>query len=169
MSLSDHVSFGEPRLATTDDLPQLVEVINRAYIAESGIVRGHRTDRMNLRDRFETANTWFLVVDRVTGDDRAIAGCVCLDCDGKRGHIGLLSVDPQFQGHKLGAKLLRAAESFCQSQMGCADIELEVVSVRHDLFPFYEKMGYERIGIMPFPAEDLLIVPAHLVVMRKIR
>ena len=97
----------------------------------------------------------------------AIAGCVCLDSDGQRGHIGLLAVDPECQGRGFGATLLRAAESLCEKKMCCPEIELEVVSVRDDLFPFYAKMGYERTGMAPFPVESLLKQPAHFVVMRR--
>ena len=67
----------------------------------------------------------------------------------------------------LGAKLLRAAEAQCQANMYCPVIELEVVSVRDDLFPFYAKMGYERVGTLPFPVESRLKQPTHLVVMRR--
>ncbi len=157
-----------PRLATADDIPRLVEIINRAYIREAAIVHGQRTDRVNLRDRLSAPNTWFLALE-LERDDAApiIVGCVCLDCDGQRGHIGLLSVDPEFQGQGLGAKLLHSAESLCEETMGCAAIELDVVSVRAELFPFYDHMGYVRTGTKPFPDESRLKQPAHMVVMQK--
>ena len=158
----------DPRIATTSDIPQLTEIINRAYVAEASFVHGPRTDRASLEQLMANSNTWLLALDLDRGDDSAtIAGCVCLDCDGRRGHIGLLSVDPEFQGRGFGAKLLRAAESLCKLKMCCPEIELEVVSVREDLFPFYARMGYERFGTAPFPVESRLLQSAHLVVMRR--
>jgi len=162
------LKVGNPRFATTDDIPHLVDVINRAYVAEAPFVHGPRTSGETVHERMLMPNTWFIVIEaNATRGPRQIAGCVCLDCDGHRGHIGLLSVEPDFQGRGLGAKLLRAAESQCQMEMCCPEIELEVVSVRDDLFPFYAKMGYERVGTVPFPIESLLKQPAHLVVMRR--
>jgi ribosomal protein S18 acetylase RimI-like enzyme len=155
------------RVATHEDVPQLVDIINRAYIAEEPIVHGKRADRLDLGQRLNAPNTWMLVREEVRDGTKVIIGCVCLDCDGQRGHIGLLSVDPDCQGRGLGAELLRAAERECQQRMCCPAIELEVVSVRDELFPFYEHMGYERVGRVPFPQPDRLKVPADLVVMRK--
>ncbi|MGV3709326.1 MAG: GNAT family N-acetyltransferase [Gemmatimonas sp.] len=155
------------RIATREDITQLVDIINRAYVAEEPIVHGRRADRLDLNERLSQPNTWMLVREEVRNGAREIIGCVCLDCNGQRGHIGLLSVDPDYQGRGLGAELLRAAERECEQRMGCADIELDVVSVRDELFPFYERMGYERVDRIPFPQPDRLKVPADLVVMRK--
>ena len=156
------------RFATSDDIPQLVEVINRAYVVEAALVHGLRVDRMDVRGRLNEPNTWFLVIDAGSDENPGkLAGCVCLHCDGQRGHIGLLSVDPDFQRRGLGGLLLRAAESLCARNMGCAQIELEVVSLREELFGFYASMGYERAGIIPFPDESRLKQPAHMVVMRR--
>lgn len=161
----------EPRVATASDIPQLVNVINRAYIAEAQFVHGVRTDRVDLHERIAAPNTWLLVIDANASDPSTttIIGCVSLNCDGTRGHIGLLSVDPDFQGRGLGALLLRAAESLCKTKMGCANIELAVVNLRDDLFPFYERMGYQRTDTAPFPDESRLKQPAHLVVMRRMK
>lgn len=167
-SPTDHHVQPASRVATFGDIPALVELINRAYVAEAEFVRGVRTDRLDLHEKISTPNTWFLVIDAppVDGQPR-LAGCVCVDCDGKRGHIGLLSVNPDLQGTGMGARLLKAAESHCQQQMCCPIIELDVVSLRTELFGFYEHMGFVRTGVLPFPDEEKLIQPAHLVVMQK--
>ena len=154
------------RIATSADIPQLVELINRAYVAEAPFVRGPRTNARELAGMLATPYTWFLLLES-DDDARRTMGGVCLDCDGKRGHIGLLSVDPDFQGLGVGAALVRAAESHCSAHRCCPEMELEVVSSRLDLFAFYEKLGYARAGERPFPAPDLLIQPAQLALMRK--
>lgn len=163
------VSSPEVRVATFDDIPALVDLINRAYVAEAEIVRGLRTDRLDLHEKLAAPNTWFLVLDGVSEEGVAgLAACVCLDCDGARGHIGLLSVNPDLQGRGLGSRMLNAAEQFCQQQMCCPIIELDVVNLRTELFAFYEHMGFTRTGVLPFPDESRLIHPAHLVVMQKV-
>lgn len=156
------------RIATPDDIPQLVELINRAYVAEASFVRGLRTDRLDLRGKMASANSWFLVLDaHAPGGALQLAACVFLECDDERGHIGLLSVNPDGQGHGLGARMLRAAEAHCQQVMRCPTIELDVVNLRTELFGFYEHMGYVRTGVLPFPDESRLTQPAHLVTMQK--
>lgn len=165
MQAPDEIPY---RIATVDDIPLLVDLINRAYVAEAEFVRGLRTDRLDLHEKIATPNTWFLVIDAPTvNGEKALAGCVCVDCDGKRGHVGLLSVNPDIQGRGFGARLLRAAEQHCGKMMCCPIIELDVVSLRTELFGFYEHMGFRRTGEIPFPAEDKLIHPAHLVIMQK--
>lgn len=165
---SDQRTQPATRVATFNDIPALVELINRAYVAEAEFVRGQRTDRLDLRAKISTANTWFLVIDGPSREGVGqLAGCVCIDCDGQRGHIGLLSVNPDNQGQGLGAHLLKAAEVHCQKQLCCPIIELDVVSLRAELFGFYEHMGFVRTGVLPFPDEGKLIQPAHLVVMQK--
>lgn len=167
-SSPDQRALPASRVATSDDIPALVELINRAYVAEAEFVRGVRTDRLDLHEKMSTANTWFLVIDAPSVEGQPqLAGCVCVDCDGQRGHIALLSVNPDMQGQGLGAHLLRMAESHCQQQMCCPIIELDVVSARTELFGFYEHMGFVRTGVLPFPDEEKLIRPAHLVVMQK--
>jgi len=162
------VSSPEVRLATFDDIPALVDLINRAYVAEAEFVRGLRTDRLDLRAKLSAPNTWFLVLDAPADEGvPQLAACVCLDCDGTRGHIGLLSVNPDLQGKGLGARMLKAAEQHCQREMCCPTIELDVVNLRTELFAFYEHMGFTRTGVLPFPDESRLIHPAHLVVMQK--
>jgi ribosomal protein S18 acetylase RimI-like enzyme len=162
---SDEIPY---RIATVDDIPLLVDLINRAYVAEAEFVRGLRTDRLDMHAKISTPNTWFLVIDGPEVDGKmSLAGCVCVDCDGTRGHVGLLSVNPDIQGRGFGARLLRAAEEHCGQMMCCPIIELDVVSLRTELFGFYEHMGFTRTGEMPFPVEDKLIKPAHLVIMQK--
>lgn len=156
------------RIATPDDVPALVDLINKAYIAEADIVRGSRTDLDDVRTKMSAANTWFLVLDSPESQATLqLLGCVCLHCDGQRGHVGLLSVHPSMQGHGLGRLLLGAAERHCHQHMCCPLIELDVVNLRSDLFPFYEKMGFVRTGVLPFPDEPRLLRPAHLVTMQK--
>jgi ribosomal protein S18 acetylase RimI-like enzyme len=162
-------SFRGVRVATGNDIALLEEVINRAYVTEAHIVYGSRTDRTDIRSRLATSNTWMLVIDDPQSPVGAprLAGSVCVDCDGARGHIALLSVQPDLQGFGLGATLVRAAEKHCQSQLCCPVVELEVINLREELFGFYERLGYVRVGTTPFTAHDKLKQPAHLVVMRK--
>jgi ribosomal protein S18 acetylase RimI-like enzyme len=149
------------RKALPDDVPTLVPLINEAYLVEAPFVGGDRTDEAAVRVRLLTGD--FLVAVHATGD---IRGCVYVEPRDERGYLGMLSVSPAHQGKGLGRKLVTAAETHLAAA-GCADVEIEVVSERHGLFPWYERLGYGEVGTRPFPDIARLLQPCHFVVLRK--
>jgi len=88
------------RLATTDDIPALARVINRAYVVEAHLFHANRTDEAEVRERLERPNACFLVID--AADDRpgagALAGAVFVEIRGERSYFGTLAIDPDRQG-----------------------------------------------------------------------
>ena len=73
-----------------------------------------------------------------------------------------------FQGKGYGSRILNFAESLA----GVAQIQIEVVSCRSDLLPYYVKRGYKEIRRYPFeeynPACRLTRSGIQMVVMQKI-
>jgi len=68
----DRVPIRMPvRFATTDDIPALARVINRAYVVEAHLFYGDRTDETEVRERLERPNACFLVID---AGDEGLAG-----------------------------------------------------------------------------------------------
>ncbi|MEO7174651.1 MAG: GNAT family N-acetyltransferase [Saprospiraceae bacterium] len=53
-----------------------------------------------------------------------------------------VAVEPEFQGMKIGQKLVQASEEFAKAQK-CIKIEL---NARAPVIPFYQKLGYSLIG-----------------------
>jgi GNAT superfamily N-acetyltransferase len=149
------------RMAVSEDVPDLVRLINEAYLVEAPFVAGERTDEAALRVRLLTGV--FFVAAHATGELR---GCVYVEARGERGYFGMLSVSPPHQGKGLGRRLVAAAEEHL-SAAACEDVEIEVVSERHGLFPFYERLGYGEVGTRPFPDIARLLQPCHFVVLRK--
>jgi len=82
-----------------------------------------------------------------------------------RGYIGLLAVEPELKGRGTGKRLMQSAEEWCRSA-GCADVDIRVVNVRTELFPFYAALGYDVLSEQPF-ADLPTKVPCHFVVMTK--
>ena len=74
-----------------------------------------------------------------------------------------------FQGKGYGSRILDFAESLA----GIAQIQIEVVSCRSDLFPYYVKKGFKEVRRYPFeeynPACKLTRSGIKMVVMQKIR
>ncbi len=153
-----------PRIATHDDIPDLVRIINAAYRVETFFIRGERTSADEVAALIDAPGAAFLVFD---GDDGgAMAGTVYVDTHGTRGHFALLAVDPKHQGKGLGRKLVAAVEAYCRAA-GCTVVELEVFNVREELPPFYGSCGFVAAGVTDFARADLLLQPAHLICMRK--
>jgi len=122
------------RLATPDDIPALVRVINRAYVVEAHLFEGDRTNAADLYERIAKPNVCFLVIDddEPGAEPGSLAGGVYVEHRGERGYFGMLSVDPDRQGRGLGRKLIAAAEAHCQ-RVGCGFMDIVVVEQRPEL------------------------------------
>ncbi len=148
------------RLALADESLALTELINRAFVVERFFVDGDRISLDDVHQRFQAGV--FLVAE----EDGAPVGCAFAERRSTgRGYLGLLAVESTHQGRGVGPRLMAAAEAWCKSS-GCDDVEITVVSVRTELFPFYESLGYVTRGEIPFPQRPTK-VPCHLVVMGK--
>ena len=146
------------RLATEQDLPELVRVINLAYVAEAFCIEGDRTNQEEVAGFMGTGV--FLVAPAKSG---GLRGSVFLRPDGEsRWYLGLLSVDPACQGQGLGRELVAAAEAHCRDRGG-KFLDLTVVSARQELFGFYESLGFSANDVLPFRVPEKLKIPCHLV------
>ena len=147
------------REATAADVPALAALINRAYRVEDFFVEGDRIDEAELGALWPR----FLVLEEEGG---RLGGCVLVEHDGRRGYLGLLSVDPELQGGGRGRRLVAAVEARCR-EAGCVALDLRVVDLREELFPFYRRLGFAEVGREPFSDPDKLKRPAGFVRLRK--
>jgi GNAT superfamily N-acetyltransferase len=155
------------RLATTDDIPAVTRVINRAYAVEAHLFHGDRTDDAEVRERFARPNVCFLVIDApedAPGNGR-LAGAVFVEIRGERSYFGMLSVDPDWQGRGFARELIAAAEAH-GTTAGCAFMDIDVVDRRLELPGFYTKFGYAATGSTPFASESAK-VPVRMIRMSK--
>jgi N-acetylglutamate synthase-like GNAT family acetyltransferase len=148
------------RPAGPDDVRAIVDLVNRAYLVERFFVQGDRTDAAEVEDLMRRGR--FLVAERAG----ALVACVHIETAGEIGRFGMLSVDPPGQGAGLGRLMVAAAERVCRDA-GCREVEIEVVDLRTELFPFYRRLGYAEVGRAPFPEPQRAIRPCAFVVMRK--
>jgi len=148
------------RPATVGDVPALVALINEAYLVEQFFVPEPRTDEHEVAEHLRTGT--FLVAE----DHGQLVGCVYVGRRGGRGYFGFLSVRPGRQGSGIGRRLVAAAEERLRGE-GLDEVEILVVDQRHELFPFYARLGYREAGTEPFPAQPSPRIPCRFVVMRK--
>jgi GNAT superfamily N-acetyltransferase len=142
------------------DVPDLVTVINAAYLVEQFFVAGDRTDAETVRHLMRKGV--FLVERDNSGE---MAGCVYVERRGSRGYFGMLAVDPSRQGTGLGRKLIEAAEQYARDG-GAAAMDIRVVNLRTELPPFYRRLGYAETGTET-ASDPRALQPFHFIVMSK--
>ena len=149
------------RIAEPSDARQIMAVINSAFrVAEEFFCF---EDRITLEEveRLFTTGTFLLAES-----DRLLAGCVYVELRGERSYLGLLSVDQSRQQGGLGSLLMNAGEKHCRER-GSSFMDIYLVNLRTELFPFYQKRGYVETGTHPFPPEVKTTVPCHFITMAK--
>lgn len=151
------------RAATPADIPDIVSVTNRAYAVERFCIQGLRTHPDDIQAHLQTGH--FLILEETTRPPR-LQGSVFVSTTEGRGYLGLLAVAPEAQGKGFAKALVSAVEARCR-RAGCHSLELSVVNLRTELFPFYSGLGFTPTGILPFPAPEKVILPLHLVAMTK--
>jgi len=152
----------EIRVAVPSDAAKITNVINAAFsIAEASFFEGDRITLAEVEQLF--AKGAFLVA----ADDAALSGCVYVEPRGERAYLGLLSVDPSRQQSGLGSRLMTAAEVYCR-ELGARFIDIVIVNLRTELWPFYQHRGYVEDGTTtPFPADVPTKQPCHFINMSK--
>lgn len=153
--------------ATRADLPGVAALVNAAYRGESArrgwtheadLLDGQRTDVERLADELAAPDPSTILILRDAPDGPPVA-CVMTqrfrdDAERLLCHLAMLTVDPDRQGHGLGARLIGEVEGRARGA-GCAAVELTVIDGRAELIAFYRRRGYEPTGrTKPFPVGD---------------
>jgi GNAT superfamily N-acetyltransferase len=150
------------REATPADVPALVPLVNRAFEIEKFFSGADRTDTDEML-RMMSDGTYL-----VSEDEQGPLGCVYVKINGEAGYFGMLAVDPARQKSGMGARLIAAAEDFARKRR-CSVMEITVVNIRPELFPYYRKLGYVDVG--PEGRRAVLkrepLIDYHLIRMRK--
>lgn len=146
--------------ATAADIPALVTLVNSAYRGEEGqqgwtseghLIAGSRTTATGIEELINNPGATLL---KYTGPSGMLLGCVYLQQEGGKLHLGLLSVLPAQQGAGIGKQLLAAADDFARRHH-CTRIEITVITARPELIAWYERHGYQRTGeTQPFHAGE---------------
>jgi GNAT superfamily N-acetyltransferase len=140
--------------ATTDDAPEICELLNIAYrsgkgwTTESGLVEGDSTSLEQVVAAIDDEDAFFLVHKEL---DKLVS-CICVENIGGRIFIGSFAVGPDHQASGLGSATLAAAEAFAANKFGASQFFMTVLSNRPELVSFYERRGYRQTGkASPYP------------------
>ena len=131
------------RLASAEDAPRLIQMINAAFSIEE-FLEGTRTDEVRLAAMMEKGS--ILMAEDDAGN---LLGSVYFEPRGRRGYIGMLAVDPVQQGRGLAHRLVEAAGDHLRTA-GCNEAEIIVLNMRPELLPIYRRFGFADAGTTPF-------------------
>ena len=146
--------------AADADVEAMAALINAAFDLEKFFVVGNRINADDVRRLMASGGTFFVMKD----GPEPLAVVYAEPRPPDRGYIGLLAVKPGVQGRSVGSRLMQHAEAHLRAG-GATAIVITVVDLRTELFPFYEKRGYRRVGTEPFPRATHK--PCQLIVMVK--
>ncbi len=149
------------RLATAADMDAMIAIVNAAFSIET-FLDGPRTDEQRISAMMSKGE--FLLAE----DAGNVVACVYVEQRGERGYFGMLAVDPTRQNQGLGRVMVAAAEKYCRER-GCGQVEIDVLSLRTELPPFYQRLGYVKTGMQEFhPSRPLKPgVACHCIIMSK--
>ncbi len=148
------------RRAAAEDAAAVATLVNRAYAVESFFVDGDRTSAGEIRQLMEHGH--FIVLEHGGG----LAAGVFLDLRAGSAYLGMLSVDPAFQGVGLGTRLVRIVEALAEAA-GCDEVTLRIINLREELGRWYRSLGYAECGTSPYEHRPVKQA-CHFVEMRKV-
>ncbi|WP_250533255.1 GNAT family acetyltransferase [Caballeronia sp. AZ10_KS36] len=99
--------------------------------------RPQRDPALSIANKLRTQPELFFV----GVSDGDVVGTVMCGYDGHRGWIYSLAVSPALRGRGFGRALMLHAEA-ALGRAGCPKVNLQILSARRDLLPFYERLGY---------------------------
>jgi GNAT superfamily N-acetyltransferase len=152
------------RKATLADVPEIVRITNAAYQVEAFCIRGDRTSAQEVMERMGAGA--FLVLEDPNRPDHLLGSVFLSYPSLTRAYLGILAVDPAAQGRGLARQLVEAVEQ-ASRESGRAFLDLSVVNLRTELFPFYQRLGYAPYNTAAFPEPDKRLKPCHLVLLTK--
>lgn len=152
-------SSASVRVARPDDTDAVVAIVNEAYRVEAFFVGGDRVGAPEI-NRLIAAGE-ILVAE----DAQGVVACVHVFVHDGRGYFGMLAAASRARGHGLGHVLIAEAEARARVA-GAHHMDIKVVNLRTELFPYYERLGYVATGTEPYEHRQVL-QPCHFVLMEK--
>jgi ribosomal protein S18 acetylase RimI-like enzyme len=136
------------------------EASRKGWTTEADILDGRRTTTEEIAAIIKRGDAFVLI--GVLNDEIVAAAC----CErqviaGKQtAHFGKISVKPTLQNKGYGKDLIYAAEAMTKREWRVLGFHMSVISLRHELIEFYERLGYERTGeFAEFPVNSALWQP----------
>jgi ribosomal protein S18 acetylase RimI-like enzyme len=124
----------------------------RGWTTEADLLEGQRTDREAVREIISSGKGGMLLAE----EDGRLIGCCQLERRGDhQAYFGMFAVIPTGQGRGRGRVIVSEAERVAREDWGATRLRMTVISQRHDLIAWYQRLGYRLTGeTEPFPYGD---------------
>ena len=175
--------------ATLESARKVMDCTNDAFMADSFFKKSEYHQRFTLSDveeHIRKENSLFLIATSETEPGDQVFGSILIDLsrnvnDGTVtyvGHFSAVSVPGIFAKRGIGKKLVQAAEQKLLEFAATSPVpskvimEMGVINLREDLFPWYESQGYVKFQRLPDSEELARIkldeVEVYCILMQKI-
>lgn len=148
------------REATSADLPNIVSLINRAFVVERFFKNADRTNADDVAEYMREGK--FLLLHH----GQELLACAYVKITGDRAYLGMLSVDPSRQKLGLGRRMMSEAEAYVRAA-GCETLDIWIVNLRTELPPLYRKFGFVETGTKSAEWTEKFSQPVHFIIMSK--
>ena len=160
------LNFHKAELIDAETIAQLVNSSYRGessrigWTTEADILDGLRTTTTEVGKIIKSESAFILI--GVLKDE--VVATICCEFQKLRlkntVHFGMIAVKPRSQNKGYGKKLIHAAEATCLREWRVAGFHMAVISIRHELIGFYERLDYIRTGeFTEFPVNSDLWRP----------
>lgn len=146
------MNIDEYRIATSQDILELVNLINGAYrpagskagwTHESELIDGKRINHLQLAELIQREGSTVLI-----GLNKGeIIACVNINEESGSVYLAMLTAKADCQNLGLGKEMLQLAEEFAENQHETSAVNLFVISERGELYDFYLRRGYQPTSI----------------------
>ncbi|MEK7291868.1 MAG: GNAT family N-acetyltransferase, partial [Actinomycetota bacterium] len=139
------------RTAVHSDVHKVADLVNSAYRGElsklgwtneADIFDGERTNAKELAKLIDADDSLILLCLH----ESEIVGSVHLEKVEGGAYLGMLAVNPSLQRAGIGKRFMEKAERVACEVWNCRKVSMTVVTIRHELIQFYERLGYRRTG-----------------------
>ena len=140
------------RIAGLSDAEAVCSLVNSVYRGENS-KKGWTTEaymlggiRIDTKSVIKIINKDSNVIILALLDNNLVVGCVHLETKENRCHLGMLSVDVNYQDKGIGKKIMDYSEGYAKYELECDIMEMKVIGQRKELIDFYIRRGYKITG-----------------------
>lgn len=144
--------FYKAELVDADAIAKLVnsayrgDASRKGWTTEADLLDGLRTTTQDVAKIIKRHDAFVLI--GVLKDE--VVACMCCEWQNLAGnnaaHFGMIAVKPALQNKGYGKLLLKAAEAMTLREWRVVGFYLTVISTRHELIDFYERLGFKKTG-----------------------
>ena len=142
-------------------MESVVALVNSAYRGESSragwtteadLLGGQRTDAEEVSHLIWLDGSLILLC---LCNDEIIGSLHMEKLDAATAYMGMLVIKPMLQGQGRGSRFMDAAENIARVEWGATRMQIQVITLRHELIAYYQRRGYWCTGeIRSFPAAE---------------